>query len=63
MNSITIIRNEINENPELPFYVNFVNALQKGLKNNTLKANANLPTQRQLAEEPSLSLGTVTRAY
>lgn len=63
MNIITLIQNELNENPQLPFYVNFVKALQKGLENNTLNAGTNLPTQRQLAEKLSLSLGTVTKAY
>lgn len=63
MDSITIIKNEINENPEFPFYINFIKALQKGLENNTLAAGEKLPTHRQLARELSLSLGTVTRAY
>lgn len=63
MNIITLIQNELNENPQLPFYMIFVKALQKGLENNILTAGTSLPTHRQLAETLSLSLGTVTRAY
>ncbi len=63
MNSMTIIKNEIKENPHLPFYLNFIKALQKGIENDTIEMGSRLPTQRQLAEELSLSLGTVTRAY
>lgn len=63
MNIVTIIKNEITENAQQPFYLNFVKALQKGLEGGLLKQGDSLPTHRQLAEELDLSIGTVSRAF
>lgn len=63
MNCIILIITELQNNPRLPFYANFIQALQKGIRGGILKAGESLPTQRELAETLSLSLGTVTRAY
>lgn len=63
MQIVTIIQEEMAENPQLPFYLNFIKALQKGIADNSLPVGSNLPTHRKLAEELSLSVGTVTRAY
>lgn len=63
MNIITLIQTEQQNNPQLPFYVQFINALKKGICEGTLVSGSSLPTQRELAQQLSLSLGTVTRAY
>lgn len=63
MQIVTLIQEELAENPQLPFYLNFIKALQKGIADNSLPVGSCLPTHRKLAEELSLSVGTVTRAY
>ncbi len=63
MQIVTLIQEELAENPQLPFYLNFIKALQKGIADNSLPVSSGLPTHRKLAEELSLSVGTVTRAY
>lgn len=63
MNIVTLIQTELNNNPKLPFYANFLKALQKGRQNGIIKAGEILPTHRELADKLGISLGTVTRAY
>ncbi len=63
MKIIQIILNEIKENENVPFYLTFVKALQKGIEKNELVQGETLPTHRELAEKLHLSLGTISRAY
>ncbi len=63
MKLIQIILNEIKESENVPFYIIFVKALQKGLESKELIQGEPLPTHRELAEKLHLSLGTVSRAY
>ena len=43
--------------------VNIVRALESDIESGTLKPGHRLPTQRELADEIKVALGTVTRAY
>ena len=46
-----------------PLYARLVSALERDVAEGALAIGTRLPTQRDLAEQLSIGLGTVTRAY
>ena len=53
----------VNLNPKLPKYKALAEAITQAVDDGTLKPGAKLPTQRFLADELGVTVGTVTRAY